>query len=73
MWTCHSAGSRVFIQSTRDEFGPLAELRSFYETVAPPKELFTLEAEDHFFGGALQELEDLVFRLTAEERVQRAE
>jgi uncharacterized protein len=64
---------KVFIQSTRDEFGPLPELRSFYETVAPPKELHTLEAEDHFFGGALQELEDLVFRLTVEEPAPRGE
>ncbi len=51
---------KVFIQSTNDEFGPLDTLQSLIETVPGPKRLITIPAEDHFFAGALPELEDAV-------------
>jgi alpha/beta superfamily hydrolase len=55
---------RVFIQSTNDEFGPLADLEPFVATLPDPKQLITIPATDHFFAGALPELESTVAGLS---------
>jgi hypothetical protein len=49
---------RIFIQSTNDEFGPLEELRPFVESLAEPKKLIAVAAQDHFFVGGLDKLEE---------------
>jgi alpha/beta superfamily hydrolase len=54
---------RVFIQSTNDEFGPLADLGPVVEGLPEPKQLITIAASDHFFAGALPELESAVASL----------
>ena len=54
---------KVFIQSTRDEYGPPPEMEVFYAQVANPKRLIWVEAEDHFFAGGLDELEKRVAAL----------
>jgi alpha/beta superfamily hydrolase len=54
---------RVFIQSTNDEFGPLAELEPAVAGLPEPKQLITVPASDHFFAGALPELESVVASL----------
>jgi alpha/beta superfamily hydrolase len=51
---------RVFIQSTRDQFGPVEELRPLVDRLPEPKRLILVEAADHFFSGALDELESVV-------------
>lgn len=51
---------RVFIQSTNDQFGPLAELMPLVESLPEPKRLVTVPAGDHFFAGNLDGLEDAV-------------
>ncbi len=52
---------KVFLHSTNDEFGPMAELQSIFdEMVLPPKTLRFIPAEDHFFKGALDEFEQAV-------------
>ena len=51
---------RVFVQSTNDEFGPLADLEPVIAALAEPKQLITIPASDHFFAGALPELESAV-------------
>jgi alpha/beta superfamily hydrolase len=51
---------RVFIQSTRDQYGPVAELEAVIAGLAEPKRLVLIEAQDHFFAGALEELEATV-------------
>lgn len=51
---------RIFIHSTNDEFGPRLELQAWYERIWGPKELHWVEAEDHFFGGAVDEFERVV-------------
>jgi alpha/beta superfamily hydrolase len=51
---------RVFIQSTNDEYGPLAELEPFVASLPDPKRLIPITARDHFFAGALEELEHAV-------------
>ena len=51
---------KIFIQSTHDEFGPRAELEAVYARLSQPKQLIWIEAADHFFGGALEQLEEEV-------------
>jgi alpha/beta superfamily hydrolase len=58
---------KIFIQSTQDQYGPRAELEAMYERFAAPKELHWVEAADHFFAGALDELEETV-KSSAERR-----
>jgi len=54
---------RIFIHSTHDEFGPRAELQALYDRLWEPKQLLWIEARDHFFTGALDELERSVAAL----------
>jgi uncharacterized protein len=56
--TC--AAPKIFIQSTRDQYGPREELEAMYERFAAPKELHWIESADHFFAGGLDALEDRV-------------
>jgi uncharacterized protein len=56
--TC--AAPRVFIQSSHDDFGPRSELDTIYARLPEPKQLMYIEAADHFFAGALDELEEAV-------------
>jgi alpha/beta superfamily hydrolase len=51
---------KIFIQSTNDQYGPRAELEAVYERFSAPKQLHWIEAADHFFAGALEELEEQV-------------
>ncbi len=53
----HCRTPKLFVQSTHDEYGPVAEMQAFYAQVAEPKRLIWIEAEDHFFTGGLDELE----------------
>ena len=54
---------RVFVQSTHDQYGPVAELQPLVESLPEPKRLVLIEAEDHFFAGALERLEDEIAAL----------
>ena len=54
---------RIFVQSTHDQFGPVEELESIYQALPEPKQLFLVEAQDHFFAGALEKLEETIFLL----------
>ncbi len=49
--------NKVFIQSTHDEHGPREELEAVYPAFAEPKEIHWVEANDHFFAGALDRFE----------------
>jgi alpha/beta superfamily hydrolase len=51
---------KIFVQSTHDQFGPREQLAAVYARLAEPKELIWIEAGDHFFQGALEELEERV-------------
>ena len=48
---------KIFIQSTHDQFGPRPELEALYAGWSEPKRLLWIEAADHFFAGALEDLE----------------
>jgi hypothetical protein len=54
---------RVFILSTHDEFCPVAAMEEYFAGLRGPKELIWIEARDHFFTGALDELEEAVLRI----------
>jgi hypothetical protein len=48
---------RVFIQSTHDQFGSVEQIESIVAALPEPKQLHLIEAQDHFFAGALDALE----------------
>lgn len=54
---------RIFIESTRDQFCSVAQIESIVGALPEPKKLILIEAQDHFFAGALEELEGEVRRL----------
>jgi alpha/beta superfamily hydrolase len=53
---------RVFILSTNDEFCPKAAMEAYFAELTGPKELVWIEARDHFFTGALDQLEEAVLK-----------
>jgi alpha/beta superfamily hydrolase len=54
---------RIFVQSTHDQYGPLAELTKLVATLPEPKQLIAIPAGDHFFAGSLDRLEEAVVNL----------
>ena len=56
---------RVFIQSTHDQFGSVEQIESIVAGLPEPKQLRMVEAQDHFFAGALDVLEETVKTLPA--------
>jgi uncharacterized protein len=54
---------KVFIHSTNDEHGPAQDLEKVVAGLAEPKRLIFIEAEDHFFKGALDQLESTIVEL----------
>ena len=54
---------KYFVLSTHDQFAPLDVFEKAYETFAEPKSLQLIEAQDHFFGGALDQLEAAIAAL----------
>ncbi len=57
------AVSKIFIQSTHDQYGPAAELEPLFAALPDPKRLIWVEAEDHFFAGGLDAFEKTVYTL----------
>lgn len=55
---------RVFIHSTNDEFGAVRDLEAIVEALPEPKRLIFIEAQDHYFNGALERLEEEVTHVT---------
>jgi alpha/beta superfamily hydrolase len=51
---------RVFIQSTNDQFGSKPDLEAVVAALPEPKKLIWVEAQDHFFKGALDQFEKSV-------------
>jgi alpha/beta superfamily hydrolase len=59
--TCRTP--KIFVQSTQDAHGPRQELESLYASFSEPKRMIWIEAQDHFFAGALETLERTVREL----------
>lgn len=53
----------AFVQSTHDQYGSVADLKDMFGTLSEPKQLVLVEAEDHFFAGGLDRLEEALARL----------
>ncbi len=47
-----------FVHSTRDQYGSRENLEKVFKLAATPKKITWVEAQDHFFAGALDELEE---------------
>jgi hypothetical protein len=48
---------KLIIQGTRDQFGPRAQVESFYGLLAEPKQICWVQDADHFFTGKLEEVQ----------------
>jgi hypothetical protein len=48
---------KVFIESTNDQFCSVEQIESIVAALPEPKQLVLIEAQDHFFAGALEALE----------------
>lgn len=57
--------TKIFVQSTRDQYGPLSELEPLVASLTEPKKLVPVDASDHFFAGALDVLEREIASLDA--------
>jgi alpha/beta superfamily hydrolase len=53
---------KYFVQSAIDEFGPKEELEAAFQWFAEPKSLQFIEAADHFFSDALDQLEEALVK-----------
>ena len=49
---------RAFVQSTNDEFGSVRDLGEIVDGLPEPKRVVLIEAQNHFFAGALERLEE---------------
>ncbi len=49
---------RIFVQSTHDQFGSVPMIEAVVAGLAEPKRLILVEAQDHFFTGGLDRLEE---------------
>jgi len=56
---------KLFVQGTRDQFGPPAEVAALFQSLAAPKQIHWVEGGDHFFTGKLDELENVLCRFMA--------
>lgn len=54
---------KIFIHSTRDQYGPKPELEALFARLPEPKRLVWVDAEDHFFRNALDEFERQIIAL----------
>ena len=62
---------KYFVQSTIDEHGPKEALEAAFQGFAEPKRLQFIDASDHFFAGALDQLEETIAAIPAEEKQTR--
>ena len=56
---------RVFIQSTHDQFSPAPAMQTWFDALPQPKHLVWIDAQDHFFAGALDQFEEAVYACVA--------
>ena len=61
---------KLIIQGTRDQFGGRAEVESFYDSLAEPKQICWVQDADHFFTGKLEEVQRAVGEFLRSKRIQ---
>lgn len=62
-YLAHCGIPKYFVHSTIDEHGPKPDLEAAFQWFAEPKQLEFIEAGDHFFAGALDQLEEKILAL----------
>jgi hypothetical protein len=60
---------KLIIQGTLDPFAPRAEVESFYESLAEPKQIYWVHNADHFFTGRLEEVQRVIREFLTFERI----
>jgi len=48
---------KLIIQGTLDQYGPRADVKAFYNSLAEPKQIRWVQDADHFFTGKLEEVQ----------------
>ena len=61
---------KLIIQGTQDQFTPRAEVETFFDSLAEPKQIHWVENADHFFAGKLEEVQRVVLEFLRSELVQ---
>ena len=64
-YLAHCAVPKYFVHSTVDEHGPQRDLKAAFEWFAEPKSLLFIEAQDHFFAGALDQFEAAIAEIAS--------
>src|SRR5580698_3848387 len=59
----HCSVPKVFVVSRNDQFCAVPAMEAYFAALPEPKELIWVDAADHFFGGALDQFEETVYRL----------
>lgn len=54
-----------FLHSTHDQYGSREQMETVVRLAAEPRQLRWIEAQDHFFDGGLDQLEEAVFEILA--------
>src|SRR5271157_409826 len=57
--------SKLLLQGTRDEFGPVAQVSELYRSLAEPKQIHWVQGADHFFTGKLDEVQEVLRQFLA--------
>jgi uncharacterized protein len=58
----HCPIPRTFIASTHDQFCAVPAMEAYFAALPEPKELIWVNAQDHFFAGALDDFENAIYR-----------
>jgi len=61
----HCPVPKTFIVSRNDQFCAVPAMEAYFAALEGPKELIWVDAQDHFFSGALDQFENEVFRTGA--------
>ncbi|HTC33463.1 MAG TPA: alpha/beta family hydrolase [Bryobacteraceae bacterium] len=56
---------KTLIVSRIDQFCAVPAMETYFAALPEPKELIWIDAADHFFGGALDEFEETIYRVGA--------
>jgi alpha/beta superfamily hydrolase len=59
----HCPVPKTFIVSRNDQFCAVPAMETYFAALEEPKELTWIDAQDHFFGGALDEFENAIYRV----------
>jgi alpha/beta superfamily hydrolase len=63
---------KLIVQGTHDQFGPRAEVESFYDSLAEPKQIYWVQNADHFFTGKLEEVQRVIREFLRSVLIQQA-